>query len=152
MKWNFYGMPFAEDLEVAALRDPEFDDGEHWTLDYKYAEPGMALATANMNALATLCATRGIRLTIVVYPWPANIFERELSHPQVGHWREFAAARGLRFVDLFPAFIRDGEDPRATLARYFIAGDMHWNAAGHELVARHVAPLLGWEQDVRMKR
>ncbi len=86
-----------------------------------------------------------------MYPWPANIFERELSHPQVGHWRASTAERGLRFVDLFPAFIREGDDPVATLARYFIAGDMHWNAAGHELVARHISPLLRQQPEALRK-
>ena len=65
---------------------------------------------------------------------------------------QLAGLGGLLLVDLFPAFIRDGEDPRATLERYFIAGDMHWNAAGPELVARHIAPLLRQQQDVPMKR
>ena len=30
----------------------------------------------------------------------------------------------------------------AEVARYFIAGDVHWNAAGHELVADNISPLL----------
>jgi hypothetical protein len=140
--WNFHGMPFADDLDALVLRDPEFDDREHWTLDYKYARPGMQLAVANMSALAALCEARGVPLTIVIYPWPANILAGEIEHPQVGLWRSFAAERGLRFVDLFPVFIREGEDPRKTIARYFIEGDVHWNAAGHQLVASQIAPLL----------
>lgn len=150
--WNFHGMPFADDLDALVLRDPEFDDREHWTLAYKYARPGMDLAAANMGALASLCEARGLPLTIVIYPWPANILAGELEHPQVGLWRAFAAERGLRFVDLFPAFIRDGADPRKTIARYFIDGDVHWNAAGHQLVAREIAPLLGQASKIAIAR
>jgi hypothetical protein len=140
--WNFHGMPFAEDLDAPALRDPEFDDGEHWTLDYKYAAEGLRLATRHLSALAELCARRGLPLTLVVYPWPANILASELSHPQVTHWRAFAAEHGARFVDLFPDFIGADHDPHDTIARLFIEGDVHWNAAGHALVARRLAEVL----------
>jgi len=140
--WNFHGMPFAEDLDAPALRDPDFDDGEHWTLDYKYAQPGLRLATRHLGELADVCAGRGLPLTLVVYPWPANVLLGELAHPQVTHWRAFAAERGLRFVDLFPDFIRADRDPRETVARHFIAGDVHWNAAGHALVAGRILSLL----------
>ncbi|MFQ5416087.1 MAG: SGNH/GDSL hydrolase family protein [Myxococcota bacterium] len=140
--WNFHGMPFADDLDAVALSDPAFDDQEHWTLAWKYAQRGMEYATRHMDALASLCADRGIPLTIVVYPWPANILAGELDHPQVELWRSFSEERGVRFIDLFPVFIHDGYDPAETVARYFIAGDVHWNAAGHERVAAHMAPLL----------
>jgi len=147
--WNFHGMPFTDDLDALVLRDPEFDDREHWTLAYKYARPGMDLAAANMGALAALCEARGLRLTVVIYPWPANILAGELEHPQVRLWRSFAAERGLRFVNLFPAFIRESEDPRKTIARYFVEGDVHWNAAGHQLVASRIAPLLRQEPQAK---
>jgi len=140
--WNFAGMPFAEDLDAPALRDPAYDDGEHWTLAYPYAREGMALAASHMDALASLCAGRNLPLTIVIHPWPANVLAGELDHPQVDLWRSFAAARELDFIDLFPVFIRAGEDPRLTVAHYFIEGDVHWNAAGHELVASRIAPRL----------
>jgi hypothetical protein len=140
--WNFHGMPFAEDLDAPALRDPAFDDGEHWTLAYAYAAEGLRLASRHLGALADLCARRGLPLTLVVYPWPKNILAGELDHPQVAHWRAFAAGRGLRFVDLFPDFIGVGRDPHDTVARLFIEGDVHWNAAGHALVASRIAPLL----------
>jgi hypothetical protein len=74
----------------------------------------------------------------VIYPWPANILARELDHPQVGLWTAFARARGLRLIDLFPAFMPPGEDPEATVRRCYIQGDVHWNAAGHALAADHL--------------
>jgi hypothetical protein len=140
--WNFHGMPFADDLDAPALRDPEFDDGEHWTLDYKYAAEGLRLASRHLGALADVCARRRIPLTLVVYPWPANILAGELAHPQVSHWSAFAAERGVRFVNLFPDFIGEGSDPHDTVEQLFIEGDVHWNAAGHALVAERIAPLL----------
>ncbi len=141
--WNFHGMPFAEDLDAAALRDPEYDDGGHWTLAYKYARPGMFRAYQQMSAIAELCADRGIRLVIVIYPWPKNILAGEVYHPQVRMWRRFAAMRDIELVDLFPTFIRNEEDPRRIVSRLFIEGDVHWNAAGHARVASVVAPRLG---------
>ena len=79
-------------------------------------------------------------LTIVVVPWPPNLIAGELEHPQVELWRGFSEKWSARFVDLFPVFMGDGSDASETISRYFIAGDVHWNAAGHQRVAAHMAP------------
>lgn len=144
--WNFHGMPFAEDLNRAVFRDPAFNDEEHWTLEYKYARQGMQLAESHMEELARLCREHGVALTVVIYPWRANIFAGELDHPQVALWSAFAARSGARLVNLFPVFIRAGADPRETIQRYFIPGDVHWSAAGHEVVAGELAGLLRAQQ------
>jgi hypothetical protein len=136
--WNRHGMPFAQDLNMRVFRDPAFNEHDHWTLEYKYAKEGMELAAAHMGELADLCARSQVSLTLVIYPWPANVLARELDHPQVGLWSGFARERGLRLINLFPAFMPMGEDPEATVKRYYIPGDIHWNAAGHALAADHL--------------
>ena len=49
-------------------------------------------------------------------------------------WQDWAAARAVPFLDLFPAFM-DETPPLEAYARYFIPCDSHFNAAGHALVA-----------------
>jgi len=135
LKTNAHGVPYAGDLDNAAFDDPSFYTPRgYWTEAYRYAERGFTLAEANMGRLARLCHANGISMTIVVYPWRMNIERQELDHIQVRYWRAFAHDYGVRFVDLFPAFM--GE--RQTYQRLFIEGDVHWNERGHALVAEYM--------------
>lgn len=136
---------------VAETADPALDmqsillnwdrDRDRWTsADDVYREwgaEGLRLAGENMRALAELCAEHGVRLTIVVYPWPLQITLGDLESRQVRFWREFCARHGVAFIDLFPGFINE-ESAERVLERYFIPGDVHWNADGHRLVAEKI--------------
>ena len=92
-----------------------------------------------MDALAALVAARGIRLTVAVYPWPDQILTRDRASLQARFWQGWADAHGVPLIDFFPVFVTD-EPPRETVRRYFIAGDVHWNEAGHRLVAERLLP------------
>jgi hypothetical protein len=109
-----------------------------WTVEpaifREYGQEGMRNAKEHMDALAALLARHGIRLTVAVYPWPDQIVRRDLASMQVALWREWAQARGADFIDLFPRFLA-GSAPEQVLARDFIPGDVHWNEAGHRVVA-----------------
>ena len=92
-----------------------------------------------MDKLVELCRERGIRVTLAVYPWTAQIEKRDVESAQVRLWRSFAAEHDLGFIDLFPSLIT--ELPYLEFeARYILPGDAHWNAEGHRLVADAVWP------------
>jgi hypothetical protein len=51
-------------------------------------------------------------------------------------WQRFAAERHLGLYDLHDVFFpTDPALRQQTLAEDFIPGDVHWSAAGHQLVA-----------------
>jgi hypothetical protein len=101
-----------------------------------WGKQGLDLAHADMTALAELCKARGIHLTVVVYPSPVQILMQDLESLQVTFWRAFASERALGFVNLFPNFVGPAAGrPRAVWEKFFIAGDVHWNPAGHARVA-----------------
>jgi lysophospholipase L1-like esterase len=110
-----------------------------WTIDdaefSKIAVTGNARAVAHMTDLAAMLAARGITLTVVVYPWPAQIYYRDRDSKQVRLWRDWSRTAGARFIDIFPTFMF-GPSPLDTIHQYFISGDVHWNEAGHSVVAR----------------
>ncbi len=114
------------------------NDRGNWTFDPKvyaaYGEKGMERATRSMDLLSGLARRHGLRLTVVVYPWPNQIAARDRDSSQVRFWRAWAAAHESGFVDLFGEFI-DGRDPAVVIRTYYIEGDCHLNAAGHRLVA-----------------
>ncbi|MCU0450791.1 MAG: hypothetical protein MUC97_13275 [Bernardetiaceae bacterium] len=111
-----------------------------WTFDPQamndWGKEGLALAQQNAQLMANFCRQKGIELTLVVYPWPDQIRQRELASPQVQIWQAFAQKNQLRFVNLFPDFIDNGLDAEQTYRQYFIQGDVHWNFAGNQIVAR----------------
>lgn len=113
-----------------------------WTFDdaqfARYGAEGLERSTAAMDALDALLRSRDIELTVAVYPWPAQILKGDLRSRQVTHWEAWAREHERGFIDLFPAFIEADEDPRETVRRLFIPWDVHWNEAGHALMAREV--------------
>jgi hypothetical protein len=136
-----------DDIDEEPDRDPEFVFiRDRWTLpphrNSHWTREGIASALIQMEALAALCRRHGVALTVAVYPWLPQILYRDLDSLQVRVWREFAAAHGANFIDLFPAFIND-QPFDAIRARYFIDGDLHWNDDGHRLVAERVLASMG---------
>jgi hypothetical protein len=117
-----------------------------WTLDPalhdEYGRAGLEKAQHHMDLLAELLASRGIRLTVAVYPWPDQILRRDHPSRQETVWREWSARRGAGFINGFPAFMAGV--PKEIVRREFIGGDIHWNEAGHRRVAdvvlAHFAP------------
>jgi hypothetical protein len=108
-----------------------------------WGKQGMDLAWTDMRALVRLCRERGIEVTVCVYPSPVQILMKDEDSIQVRAWRRFTEETKVGFIDLWPLFVGEAAGrPRAVYERYFIAGDMHWNGAGHALVARELAGRL----------
>ena len=119
-----------------------------WTIKQEtydtFGALGNERCVAHMDLLAALLEERGIPLTVVVYPWPAQIYFHDLDSRQVRLWRDWSARKGARFVNVFPAFVTDAP-PLETIRRYYIDGDIHWNEEGHKLVARTILDAHLWE-------
>jgi hypothetical protein len=111
-------------------------DRGRWPFDQKLLESwgwrGLEIAGANLDKLVGLCRDWQCRVTLVVYPWPDNVVARDRDSLQVRHWRDWSAARGVRFVDAFAPFFEEPAD--ATLRRYYIEGDVHFTSAGNRLI------------------
>jgi hypothetical protein len=129
---------------IAGCRVPDFSDygcRAGWTTSPlamdRYGRAGLRLASERMSALAALLRRHGIPLVVVVYPWPQQLWWNDRASQQIRHWREWSRRDGAEFVELFTPFF-DEVDTRGTrqaVDRYFIPGDIHWSAEGHELVA-----------------
>jgi len=100
----------------------------------RYGARGLANASQAMERLREQLAASGKALTLVVYPWPYQVESANPDSLQVRHWRAWSAERGVRFIDLFPAFVGIGA-PQRTIATYYIPGDCHFNAEGNRRFA-----------------
>ncbi|MEE8625656.1 MAG: hypothetical protein V3T19_09975 [Acidiferrobacterales bacterium] len=109
-----------------------------WTLDEelyeKFGRVGQDKAAQHMRMLKKLLDKYGIELTVVVYPWPDQIYRKDLDSIHVKFWRRWTKSNGVGFVNLFPDFINN-KDPEEVIKTYFIRGDVHWNKLGHQYIA-----------------
>ena len=112
--------------------------GVKWTLDSteysEYAEEGMKVADRAMTNLAKFLAARKIHMTIVVFPWPVQIVNKDLDSLHVRFWRNWATKNGVDFINMFPDYIND-RDPEQIYQDFYIPYDFHFNTKGHAYFA-----------------
>ena len=110
-------------------------------------EGGIAKEKAKMTLLWQELAKRNIPISVVVYPYPAQLVFDTSDSRQVRIWREWCEGKCKRFISLFPAFFAAKEQcprnqPGCWYLKYFVFGDIHYNAAGNALVADVVSRSL----------
>ena len=103
---------------------------------------GIARSLQNMTKLADLLASRGIPLTIVVYPWAQQIAQNDRDSRQVALWRDFCTKRCKAFIDLFPVFFAAADSDKDWYEHLYILGDDHFSAAGNRMMFEELAKRL----------
>jgi hypothetical protein len=93
-----------------------------------WGEHGLRLARENLRRLVEYAEGKGMKVSFAVYPWPRSVHVPGRARDV---WRTMAAEENWMLVDLFEDF--DTITDAAT--RFFIRGDIHWNAQGHQFVA-----------------
>ena len=105
-------------------------------------EGGIARSLQNMTRLSDLLASRGIPLTIVVYPWAQQIAQNDRDSRQVRLWRDFCPGHCKAFIDLFPVFFAAADADKDWYERLYILGDDHFSAAGNRMLYAELAKHL----------
>ncbi len=115
------------------------DTGSKWTINSKlfeaFGKKGLTKSKRHMDNLLKLLRLHGISLTIVVYPWPDQIFYRDINSIHVSFWEKWAHKNEVQFINLFPPFFKN-KNEMASIKKYYYFGDVHWNKQGHSLVAK----------------
>ena len=110
-------------------------------------EGGIAKEKLKMDQLYEEFAKRNIPVSVVVYPWPAQLIYDNVDSREVRIWREWCAGKCKRFVTIFPEFfaIRD-QCPKLQPGCWYLKdwtfGDIHLSANGNVVVADAVARSL----------
>lgn len=145
---NFATVHFVHDLVVASSFHQRMSFGRaraRWTIDpvllESWGRRGLEIASGNLDKVVALCGEWHCRVTLVVYPWPDNIATGDRDSLQVRHWRDWAAARDVRFVDGFAPFFR--EPAQTAIGKYYIPGDVHFTEAGNRLLFDEVKKGIG---------
>jgi hypothetical protein len=120
---------------------------ETYPFDSGYAprglEGGIARQKEMMTRLWHLLADRNIPISVVVYPWPAQLVHDTAESRQVRTWHDWCAGKCKRFVSAFPAFFAVKEqcswtEPGCWYPKLFLFGDYHFTPEGNALVSRAV--------------
>ena len=90
---------------------------------------------------------RNIPISVVVYPYPAQLVHDTADSRQVRLWRDWCEGKCKRFISLFPAFLAvknkcPRSQPGCWYLSHFIFGDFHYNVVGNALVADAVVKSL----------
>jgi lysophospholipase L1-like esterase len=123
-----------------------------WTLDTDsphYGKTGVLGGIRKnleyMRKLKQLLDEHGIKMTIVVYPWPAQVFFEDRSHPGVQIWNDFCIKENCyNFIDANQFFFDEIQRSSKVevIKKYYIRGDSHFNEAGNkamfEIINAHV--------------
>ncbi len=116
-----------------------------WTFDdavyERFGRTGLERCSTALDRLRALLLEHGARLTLVVYPWPAQILAHDRDSRQERFWRSWAAERGVAFVDLFPLFLTEG-DPWDVIRVNYLPFDVHLSELGHRRIAQDVGVVL----------
>ena len=145
------------DLERSAWTYRPVSDAEPYEIGYAPLglQAGLAKEESKMTLLWQDLQKRNIPLSVVVYPWPAQIAHDTIDSKQVLMWRDWCAGKCKSFISVFPAFFAVKSQcpkgqPGCWYLSEFIFGDEHYNAAGNALVADSVGK--GLEESPPVKR
>jgi hypothetical protein len=124
-----------------AQRDDYYAVRDRWTEDdqlfEQYGKIGIERCQELLLRIRNLASSHRARLQIVIYPWPTQLVSKRVPSRAETVFQDFAARHDISLINAFPAF-RMLPDWRS----HFIAGDSHWNADGHRLMAELVASSL----------
>jgi len=124
-----------------------YDTRGKWTYDESadgYGGGGVNAAIAQaldaMGKLHRLTESRGIKLSIGVYPWPSQLLYDTVNSRQVAEWKAFCEGRCIHFFNSFDSFfsLKEKMGVDQLITGYFIAGDVHHNIKGAEVIAKDV--------------
>ncbi len=110
-------------------------------------EGGIDKEKQKMDLLLQELAKRNIPLSVVVYPWPAQLVHDKVDSREVRIWRDWCAGKCKRFITAFPEFFAVKEqcptlEPGCWYLKNYALGDVHFNASGNAIVAEVVSKSL----------
>jgi hypothetical protein len=150
VKHGFYHLDVVQggnifDLERSAWTYRQVSDTERFDSGYAPLglERGIGKEEEKMTLLWETLAQRHIPISVVVYPWPAQMVHDTADSRQERVWKAWCAGKCKRFISLFPAFFGAKAhcswiEPGCWYPDLYLFGDYHFSAAGNAIVANAV--------------
>tara|TARA_B100000989_G_scaffold286224_1_gene254670 strand:+ start:2914 stop:4050 length:1137 start_codon:yes stop_codon:yes gene_type:complete len=97
-----------------------------------YGKKGLELSDYYLNLLLELCSENNIDFTLVIYPWPYQIYYKDKSNIHSKYWNKWSKEKNIKLINYFDLF--DYKQSEKTIKKLFIEGDIHWNKEGHRYI------------------
>ena len=126
--------------DVMFYRMTHIDRG-FWTFDenkFNEVKIGLLQSEKYLIKLFELLKENKIKSTLIVYPWPTQIFYGDEYHEI--YWKDFSKKNEINFLSVYDKFQK--ENKRDFIFNNFIYGDIHWNLNGTTLVKDKVLESL----------
>jgi len=130
---NFFAISREEALFYRML---SIDRGA-WTQNedsFNYVSDGVKKTKFNLKRLFKLLDSNNIESTLIIYPWPNQIYYGDKYHQSI--WEEFSNKNNINFISLYPEFLKS--NAKETILENFILGDIHWNKKGNQIIANQI--------------
>ena len=102
---------------------------DEFRYNIKNVESGINRAEKNLQRLARLADKNNINITLVIYPWPNQIyFEYNFYR---NYWKNFSLKNNINFIDLYDDIIDHSKKAEENILENYILGDIHFNKNGN---------------------
>ncbi len=113
-------------------------DRGFWTFndeEFSKVQKGLKQSEIYLEKLFNLLKNNNIKSTLIVYPWPTQIYYGDNYHEN--YWRKFSNENEINFLSIYDVFL-ENEDLKNFIFENFIYGDIHWNIKGNKLVSKKI--------------
>lgn len=100
-------------------------------------------AMKKMDNLFALLTSKGIAMSVAVYPWPSQLYYNDEDSLQVKVWSGWCKGKCNHFINMFPDFFEVKRARKDWYEYLFLNGDVHFNEQGHRLVSERLAKVYG---------
>ncbi len=118
--------------DVMFYRMTHIDRG-YWTYNqekFMYVDKGLKQSEKYLIKLFNLLDKNNISSTLIIYPWPTQIFYGDKFHEQ--YWINFAKKYNIEILSMYEYF--KSNNPKKLIFDNFLYGDIHWNKNGTKII------------------
>ena len=90
---------------------------------------GILRAEKNLLKLFNLAKKNKITVTLVIYPWPNQIYFEDVFYKN--YWENFAKKNKVNFINLYEDIIDQKKSAEENILDNYIIGDIHFNEYGN---------------------
>ena len=95
----------------------------------KNVDSGIKRAEKNLLKLFSLAKKNKITITLVIYPWPNQIYFKDKFYKN--HWKDFSEKNNINFIDLYEDIVDNKKSSEENILENYITGDIHFNKNGN---------------------
>ena len=122
--------------DVMFYRMTHIDRG-YWTFNeekFLYVDKGLKQSEKYLIKLFNLLEKNNIPSTLIIYPWPTQIFYGDNYHEE--YWFNFAKKQNIEFLSMYKYF--KSNNPKKMIFDTFLYGDIHWNKTGTKVIFQNL--------------